>query len=181
MSTFNEILSLIEESGGKPKITISNKKDRNAVNEIYNSMSREEKYYLDGEIGNDKVPKEYATHRRYETNNAGLLMHATIFADKIPVSFVDVYDHDKSNGYIGEICVGTRGGDEYRNKGYASMAIQKAIEWFNDDDNKMIDLRYYVHSKNKPSIKFAIKNKFKLINDNGDYATLIIRKKNERT
>jgi GNAT superfamily N-acetyltransferase len=175
-TNIDEIFQMIVESAANnDKIVISTEKDRKAVNEIFNSMTLKERYYIDGDIGKKYIPTQYATKRRYETNKAGLLYHATVFVNDVPVSFLDIYDHMNSNGEIGEICIGTRGEKKYRGKGYASKVMNEGIKWFKKDKD-MVSLRYYVHTENTPSIKFAIKNGFKIIDKNKDYVTLEIKK-----
>lgn len=172
----DEIFQMIVETTiNNDKIVVSTEKDRKAVNEIFNSMTLKERYYIDGEIGKKYIPKEYATKRRYETDEAGLLYHATVFANDVPVSFIDIYSFALSNGKVGEICIGTRGEKQYRHKGYATRALQEGIKWFKKT-NSIKELRYYVNDNNSASIEFAKKNGFDLIEKNKWWSGLVLFK-----
>lgn len=77
-----------------------------------------------------------------------------------PVSFLDIwYNENRAGG----ISTGTKSGEEYRHKGYASELAKKAIRWLEESNllSKDIDeLRWSAYDTNIASIKTAKKSGF---------------------
>lgn len=163
--------------GGKngEKTRISNVRSRSAVNDIYNSMTKQEQIYIAGEIGNPVAPKTYATAKMYGPKGT-LIDTAIVYKGKVPVAFYDCWDHMGSGGKIGEICIGTRGGSNYRGKGYATMALKDGIEAFKANPN-MKELRWYADNNNISSINLAKKMGFKVMTQNDYYTGLRMTKR----
>ncbi len=81
----------------------------------------------------------------------------------VPVSVFDVWK--EKDGEVA-LSVLTRSGDEYREKGYASMAVKKGIEWI--DNNPEIMTAYWdVRKDNKASIALAKKSGFRKMRGEG--------------
>lgn len=142
-------------------ITITYGKNRKAVNEIFNTMTNTEKIHLAGEAGSSRVPKEYVSAEEYGPKGTSI-ENVIIYQGKTPVSFCDVWANSPGRGYI---CIGTRGGAEYRGKGYASKALSEAIKLFKDNPN-LNELDYYPHQGNASSINLAKKFGFKEFENN---------------
>lgn len=136
---------------------ITHRPNSEAVNDIFASMTDVEKRFLAGSVVNDMVPNEYVSREKYEHENA-LLNTSIIWEGDIPIAFCDVWLNRPQEG---DISIGTRNGKEYRNKGYATLAINEAIRWFNKFDGLNV-LCYYTHVNNKSSILFVQKLGFKI-------------------
>jgi len=152
-------------------VTIKYGKNRQAVNEIFSTMTNSEKIHLAGEAGSSRVPKEYVSKEEYGPKGTSI-ENVIIYKGKTPVSFCDIWANKPGRGYI---CIGTRGGEEYRGKGYASKALSEAIKLF--DKNKNLDeLDYYPHKDNIESINLAKKFGFKEFENNEYFVGLALYK-----
>lgn len=78
---------------------------------------------------------------------------------KIPVAFFDMLD----DGDTINVIVGTRSGDNYRGKGYATEVVAKGMQWL-EKHKELVQEKvvWGVRSDNIPSINLAVKNGFKL-------------------
>lgn len=117
------------------------------VNDIFNSMDKTDKQYIGGRRGDQKeeLLSEYSAKKILENGAAFIEMH-----NDTPASFVYLQDGEN-------VVVGSKSGDKYRGKGYASKNIQKAKDWA-DQNERM--LYYMVYAQNKPSQNLAEKNGF---------------------
>lgn len=163
-SLYNQLYMV--ESDKSPVIIIKYDRNRNDVNDIYNTMTTQDKIFLAGEIGNPIAPKEYASAKEYGKHGS-LLFHVTAYVDNTPVAFADVFEH-KGASKTGELCMGTRNGKKYRRKGYATVVVTEVIKWFKKESN-LKELRWYAHAGNIGSIELAKKCKFKKYDDKGEY------------
>lgn len=75
-----------------------------------------------------------------------------------PVAFFDVFD----DGEVLTVAVGTRSGEEYRGKGYASKCVQKGLSWYDKNKDKFENKRlvWWAKRENIASKKLAAKNGF---------------------
>lgn len=160
------VILLLEKVIKDDDIEIRYTRNRKDVNNIYNTMTTKDKIFLAGEIGNPVAPKEYASAKEYGRKGS-LLFHAILYKNNIPVAFADVFEH-KGAEKTGEVCIGTRNGRQYRRKGYGTMVINEAVNWFKNQ-SKLKELRWYAHSGNDASISLAKKTGFKKFNDKGEY------------
>ena len=78
--------------------------------------------------------------------------------NNIPVSFIDFSADD--NGVA--IAIGTRSGDEYRNKGYATAVAKQGMKWLNKHMDEFDQAVWWVNKDNPGSIKLAKNLGFKL-------------------
>lgn len=156
---------------GSGKTTISLKKNRNSVNDIFNSMTDQEKIYLAGTAGSNKVPKQYVSSKEYKQNGSLVDTHV-VYNGKKPVAFCDIWYWKDGKAYI---AIGTRGGDAFRHKGYASKALNEAIISFKLNPN-LTELLYYPHAGNEASKRLAIKHGFKIFEENKYFTGLSLAK-----
>jgi hypothetical protein len=146
---------------GSGKVTVKYGKNRKAVNDIFNSMSDQEKIHLAGEAGSSRVPKEYVSAKEYGPKGQ-IMDSVVIYNGKIPVAFCDIWAGQNGRGFI---AIGTRGGQAFRGKGYASKALQESIKAFNNMP-QLKELDYYPHAGNIASINLAKKHGFKVFEEN---------------
>lgn len=150
---------------GSGKTTINYTRNRDAVNSIFNTMNDKEKINLAGTAGSAKVPKQYVSKREYG-KNSNLVDTHVVYNGKMPVAFCDIWNFKDGRALI---AIGTRGGDSFRHKGYASIALQEGIKSFKLNPN-LNELDYYIHSGNNASLMLAKKHGFKEF-ENNEYFT----------
>lgn len=117
-----------------------------AVQDIVRSMSKKDKEYLN------------LSNNRYDSGN---LIHRSIKKyGKLPVSFFDV---ENADGYL-NVSLGTRGGKDYRGKGFAKAAVKQGMEWWDQNKSKYGNqkLSWWVLRENEGSVKLAKGAGFKL-------------------
>ena len=141
---------------------IKHEKNISAVNEIFGTMTDDEKIFSAGEAGDTEIPKEYASPKDYENSPVESVI---VYEGDIPISYCDIWVKDS----IGEICVGTRRG--FRRNGYASAVLAEAIEVFRADV-RLAKLRYYLHQGNVGSLNLARKFGFVEFGNNEYYIGL---------
>lgn len=121
------------------------------VDDIVSTMSKKDRKRLGMESNESYLssPEEASTIAKRFIEKYG---------DK-PVSFLDVYEGGK---YL-NVAIGTRSGEEYRGKGYASRITKKAMKWIDANSDKFTQeyVRWWVRSDNIPSQKIAEKSGFK--------------------
>lgn len=132
-------------------------------NEIVNTMSKLDKIRLGAPL------KEQWIELEYEHETLSNIAYSTVKKyGNVPVSFVEVWTN---GGRTGQIAVGTRAGDEYRGKGYATSAVDDALNWCDRYGKQMMDeLEWWARADNVGSNKLATKNGFELVgtsNSNG--------------
>lgn len=93
-------------------------KTKDKVDDIFRSMSKKDLDFLNADPGD----KEYLTVEQGE-----YVVHRVLEEiGDVPVAFFDILeDADYMN-----VVLGTRAGDEYRGKGYATKAAKEAVEWY---------------------------------------------------
>ncbi len=132
--------------------TINAYKTSGDVNSIIKSMSKDDKNKL--AIGDDDV---------YLTFEQGASLIKRIIqkdAKNMPASFFDILE----DGDDLQIALGTRSGEEYRNKGYVSKAVKQGLSWYDKNKEKIgkKQMIWGVRTDNQASIHIAKKNGFVL-------------------
>lgn len=145
-----------------PLTQIRHTKDRKAVNEIYRSMSKQEKKFLAGEIDSKRIPRQYVSAEEYGPKGTSVRNTIVYYKGK-PVAFVDVWNNRKG---IGEIALGTRGGDQYRRKGFATKAIDDTMKWYKKSN--LDQLQWNAEKANTSSVNMSKKYGFKERGYDGD-------------
>lgn len=125
-------------------------------NEIVNTMSKLDKIRLGAPL------KEQWIDLGHEREIIGNLAYSMVKKyGNVPVSFVEVWTNGGRTGYV---AVGTRSGDEYRGKGYASSAVEDALNWCDRYGKQMMDeLEWQARADNVGSNKLANKYGFELV------------------
>mgnify|MGYP002623650604 CR=1 FL=1 len=126
---------------------------RNAklANQIYDTMTKREQSFITG----GDTRSWYIQQKEYDKDNSIIVYSSLTLCNNRPVSFLDVF----SIGGIGEISVGVK--KSKRHMGLASNEVEKLIEWYKNNSNKLEILSWSVNVKNKSSIKLAEKYNFK--------------------
>ena len=140
---------------GKARIrAVQASKTMNDVNEIINTMSKKDKELLG--IKDTYLTLEEGEHlvKRFLYKNGNT-----------PISFFDLLrDGDDLNAVVG-----TRSGDEYRGKGYATKMVIKGMLWCEKNKDKWDSIIWGVKKNNTASINLAEKMNFEKrvnVNDN---------------
>ena len=130
-----------------------NKPYTDDINDIVNTLSDKEKYFLGAPKDKPWIDKNY--------ENETLINKANSFVEKngdIPVSFVEIWTN---GGNVGQISLATRNDPQYRGKGYASKNVEKAIKWCDTYGSKSIkELEWIADKNNTASINLAKKYGF---------------------
>lgn len=141
-------------------------KTKALVDEIIGSMSKEERYRL---LAGDDY---YLSVEQGGTVCKRVLKQI----GDIPVAFIDVFD--QADGTL-NIALGTRAGEDYRNKGYASEVTDKALKWI-DRSAKKIGAKeavWGVKTDNIGSIRIAKKYGFVIdetsYSDDGEWVNYV--------
>lgn len=137
-----------------------------SVDNIINGMNKKERDWV--LAGSDHY---------LNTEERSTLVKRVVVNDKKgePVSFFDLLE----DGQDMQIALGTKAGDEYRGKGYASKAAKQAIDWVdrNQDKIKQKNLIWGVNVSNRGSIRIAEKNGFIIdensYSDDGQWANYV--------
>ena len=122
----------------------------NAVNSIYKTLSNDQKALFGASPDEIKKQIPYIYDNRQNLNIAKRF----IAKDKNgkPASFLDIWD-DK-NPSVGQIAIATR--KDLQGKGYSKEVVNKAINWFNGNQNKkMGELQWNAFERNKASLAIA--------------------------
>lgn len=126
-------------------------RDAKAVNDIYETLSLDEKRKLNG----GDAPAKFTTQEEYSKTLASFILKHK----DTPVSAFDVWSEaDDKGNYANEAAVSvlTRSGDQYRGKGYATDVVSKGMKWL--DENPDITHVYWdVRRDNTASIALAKK------------------------
>lgn len=132
---------------------------RNNVKSIMKSMTKDDLYNL----GYSRRDLDHDTDY-YMTDGKSVVNRIIVKEGKTPVSFLDLEQYDYSDGTkIVNAIIGTRSGDKYRGKGYASKAVKEGLDWYESNKDKMgySDINWGARSTNKASQKLAEKHGFK--------------------
>lgn len=123
--------------------TKSSIKAMNDVNDIVRTMSKKDKTLLnlDGDIYQKHIEDSQALGKRFIKR-----------IDGTPVSFFDLYVDDKRGAAVS---IGTRSGDEYRNKGYAKAVAKQGKKWLDQHADEFEQIVWWARKDNIGSIKTA--------------------------
>lgn len=134
---------------GKQRVTAirrvkSAAKTKSAVEDIISTLSEKEKKFLALDDDDKYLTIEQGEHvvKRF-LNKVGTT----------PISFFDMMD----DGGTINVALGTRSGEQYRGKGYASTLAKKGRDWFDKNSNKYDAMVWGVDKNNYPSIAIAKK------------------------
>ena len=120
------------------------RKNMDAVNDIASTMSKRDKKLLN--LSGD-------VYQRSIDDGANVVKRIVKKVGDTPVSFLDITgDHSGVS-----ISIGTRGGDEYRNKGYASAVAKQGKKWLDEHADEFDQVVWWVRKDNPGSIKIAQK------------------------
>lgn len=120
------------------------RKNMDAINDIVSTMSKRDKELLNlsGDVYQKNIDEGSNVVKRFIKK-----------VGDIPVSFLDITG-DRSGV---SISIGTRGGDEYRNKGYASDVAEKGKKWLDEHADEFDQVVWWARKDNPGSIKTAQK------------------------
>lgn len=120
------------------------RKNMDAVNDIVSTMSKRDKQLLN--LSDD-------VYQRRVEDGANVVKRIVKRVNGVPVSFFDVTGD--SSGVA--ISIGTRGGDDYRNKGYASAVAKQGKKWLDEHADEFDQVVWWARKDNPGSIKTAQK------------------------
>lgn len=136
------------------KNIIRNREYTDDVNSIVRSMSDSDKKKLGASLNEDWIEKEY----EYDI----IRNKAKTFIEKhgdTPVSFVEVWTNGTRTG---QIAIGTRSGEEYRGKGYATKGMDACNKWLERYGYLTMDeVEWWARTDNPGSNRLAEKYGFK--------------------
>lgn len=86
----------------------------------------------------------------------------------IPVSFFDIFDIGDGKATV---AIGTRRGEEFRNKGYATKAAAKGMQWYDKNKNRIgfDKITWNPMVENTASSNIAEKMGFSKVSSNGSW------------
>ena len=118
-----------------------NRKTMNDVNDIVSTMSKKDRKVL-GLQG-----------KKYQTVEEGQQIVERFIkrADNVPVSFFDIVGD--STGVA--VTIGTRSGNNYRNKGYAKAVAKQGKKWLYEHYDEFDQIVWWARKENIGSIKTA--------------------------
>lgn len=120
------------------------RKGMNAINDIVSTMSKKDKQMLNL---SDNV------YQSTIDEGSNVVKRIVKKIGNTPVSFLDITGD--SSGV--SIAIGTRGGDKYRNKGYASDVAKLGKKWLDDHANEFDQVVWWTLKDNPGSMKIAQK------------------------
>lgn len=125
-----------------------NRKTMNEVNDIVSTMDSKDRKLL-GLHG-----------EKYQTVEEGqrIVKRFIKKVGDVPVSFFDITGD--STGVA--VTIGTRSGDDYRNKGYAKSVAEQGRKWLDEHYDEFDQIVWWVRKENTGSIKTAKDAGFKL-------------------
>lgn len=160
-------------SEGKKRYSIV-KGSRESSNDIYKTLSKKEKNYIQGNNSYDKPQKELIS----KDNSKYILKQVLMKYGDMPIAAVDLW-HESKNSI--SISIMTRNNEKYRGKGYASKVLEKTL---NDvikskEFNKYKYINWGAWKNNTASRKMARKHGFKYVktSDPGGEDYILYRKK----
>ena len=120
------------------------RKNMDAVNDIASTMTKRDKELLN--LSGD-------VYQRSIDDGANVIKRIVKKIGDTPVSFLDITgDHSGVS-----ISIGTRGGDECRNKGYASAVAKQGKKWLDEHADEFDQVVWWTRKDNPGSIKIAQK------------------------
>lgn len=140
-----------------PLRTVSSKTSANELNEIYNTLSEDDKRKLQGinKESKENAPKTFTDEIQLASED-----HIRSFIAKyknVPISAFGTWNEGDGNVALS---IMTRGEKQYRNKGFATLAVKKGMEWI-DNNPEIMNAYWDVRVDNEASIALAKKFGFK--------------------
>ena len=120
------------------------RKNMDAINDIVSTMSKRDKELLN--LSGD-------VYQRSVDEGSNVVKRIVKKVGDTPVSFLDIMG-DRSGVAI---AIGARGGDEYRNKGYASAVAKQGKKWLDEHADEFDQVVWWARKDNTGSIKIAQK------------------------
>lgn len=120
------------------------RKNMDSINDIVSTMSKRDKELLN--LSGDVYQKSI-------DDGANVVKRIVKKVGDTPVSFLDITG-DRSGV---SISIGARGGDEYRNKGYASAVAKQGKKWLDEHADEFDQVVWWARKDNPGSIKIAQK------------------------
>lgn len=120
------------------------RKNTDAINDIVSTMSKKDKKLLN--LSDD-------VYQRNTEEGERVVKRIVKRVGGIPVSFFDITG-DRSGV---SISIGTRGGDKYRNKGYASAIAKQGKKWLDEHADEFDQVVWWARKDNPGSIRIAQK------------------------
>lgn len=130
------------------------------LNEIYDTLSDDEKRKVNGIESGKKPPKFFIDPKEYDAKS-----HVNSFLTKyknVPVSSFDIW---RENDTDVALSVMTRGGSEYRGKGFANDAVKRGINYL--EKSGYTTAYWDVRKDNTASINLAKKYGFRKMRGEG--------------
>lgn len=134
-------------------------KDVKKANDIYKTLSKQEKYFLTAEENS----KRYVSKEEYGKKGTNAYSLIEQYKDT-PVSVIDIWKNDRGGA---DVSIAVRNDSKYRHKGYASRALENGLKYFYDHP-EIEYLIWGVNSQNRPSIELAKKYGFYLYDKRDD-------------
>lgn len=134
-------------------------KDVKKANDIYKTLSKQEKYFLTAEENS----KRYVSREEYGKKGTNVYSVIEQYKDT-PVSVIDIWKNDRGGA---DVSIAVRNDNNYRHKGYASRALENGLKYFYDHP-EIEYLVWGVNSQNRPSIELAKKYGFYLYDKRDD-------------
>ena len=131
---------------------------RRDVQSIVNTMSDKDMWYL----GYQKSDIEYGRKNFTKDDSASIASRIIVKEGKTPVAFLDLEEWGDEDDKFLNAVIGTRSGDKYRGKGYASKAVKEGQKWFEEhkDEFKYTSINWGAREGNKASQRLAEKHGF---------------------
>lgn len=130
-------------------------RDRAKANDIYNTLTDREKYYVTAEKGK----KEYTPKGEYEKP-----FSAYSFIESYKDVPVSVFDAWYNGNDTVNVSIAIRNDKRFRGKGYAHRAVANGKKWL-EEHPEIETMVWGVNRENKPSVNLAKKNGFKYVKD----------------
>lgn len=134
-------------------------KDVKKANDIYKTLSKQEKFFLTAEENS----KRYVSREEYGKKGTNAYSLIEQYKDT-PVSVIDIWKNDRGGA---DVSIAVRNDSKYRHKGYASRALENGLKYFYDHP-EIEYLIWGVNSQNRPSIELAKKYGFYLYDKRDD-------------
>ena len=125
------------------------RKNMDAINDIVSTMSKRDKQLLN--LSDD-------VYQRHIEDGVNVVKRIVKKVNGVPVSFFDVIGDNSGVA----ISIGTRRGNDYRNKGYASAVAKQGKKWLDAHADEFDQIVWWAKKDNLSSIKIAQKIGLKL-------------------
>lgn len=118
----------------------------------YKSSDKKVKNIVDTWSDKDKEFMGLGKDEDYE-RSPNLVYRSIQYLGKIPVSFLDIEDY----GSFYNVSIGTRSGEEYRGRGFATKALRDGVEWWKSHKDEFDKpLSWWARVENEGSNRLAV-------------------------